>query len=70
MSETGGRGVNLQPYGVMIRERAKSGADAATLRAYRAVANDLLKGASGPAADDLRAALGDLDKAIAAKGGA
>jgi hypothetical protein len=67
MSETG-HGVNLQPYGVIIRERAKS-ADLHTLQAYRTVAHDLLQGASGPEADDLRASLGDLDKAIKAKGG-
>jgi hypothetical protein len=37
------------------------------LKAYREVASDLLKGASGPAADELKASLIDIDKAIAAK---
>jgi hypothetical protein len=68
MAEPGGRGVNMQPYGVMIREKSKS-ADLNTLQAYRIVAHDLLKGASGPGADDLRASLDDLEKAIKAKGG-
>jgi hypothetical protein len=68
MAEPGGRGVNMQPYGVMIREKSKS-ADLHTLQAYRVVAHDLLKDASGPGADDLRAALGDLEGAIRAKGG-
>jgi hypothetical protein len=68
MAEPGGRGVNLQPYGVMIREKSKS-ADLHALQAYRIVAHDLLKDASGPGADDLRASLDDLEKAIKAKGG-
>ena len=53
-------------YGVVIGEKCKT-ADLSTLKAYRTVANDLLKGASGPGADELRASLGDLDKAIAAQ---
>ena len=68
MVEYGGRGNGIQLYGVVLRDRIKS-ADAATLKAYRAVAHDLLHGASGPDADDLRAALGDLEGAIKAKGG-
>jgi hypothetical protein len=68
MSETS-HGVNVPPYGVLIREKIKSGADLQTLQAYRTVAHDLLQGASGPEADGLRASLGDLDKAIKAKGG-
>ena len=40
-----------------------------TLKAYRTVANDLLKGANGPAADELKASVGELDTAIAAKEG-
>jgi len=55
-------------YGVVIRDKCKT-ADLPTLQAYRTVANDLLKGASGSGVDDLRASLGDLDKAIKAKGG-
>ena len=59
----------IQPlYGVIIHDKCKT-ADLSTLKAYRTVAQDLLKGASGPGADDLRASLGDLDKAIAAKEG-
>jgi hypothetical protein len=64
-TESGG----IQPlYGVIIRDKCKM-ADVNTLKAYRTVANDLLKGASGPGANDLKASLGDLDKAIAAKEG-
>jgi hypothetical protein len=59
----------IQPlYGVIIHDKCGT-ADVSTLRAYRTVANDLLKGASGPAADDLKASVGELDKAIAAKEG-
>jgi hypothetical protein len=54
-------------YGVIIRDKCKS-ADAATLKAYKTVAEDLLKDHSGPDADDLKAAVKDLDAAIAAKG--
>jgi hypothetical protein len=57
----------IQPlYGVVIRDKCKT-ADLSMLQAYRTVAHDLLKGASGPAADELKASLGELDKAIAAK---
>ena len=50
-------------YGVVIRDKCKS-ADASTLKAYKTVAEDLLKDHSGPDAADLK----DLDNAIAAKG--
>jgi len=61
------RSGGIQPlYGVVIRDICKT-ADVSTLQAYRTVASDLLKGASGPGADELKASLGDLDKAIAAK---
>jgi hypothetical protein len=57
----------IQPlYGVIIRDKCKT-ADLSMLQAYRTVANDLLKDASGPAADELKASVGELDKAIAAK---
>lgn len=60
---------NLQPlYGKIICEKAKT-ADLTTLKAYRTVATDLIKGHSGPEAEDLRSCLGDLDTAIKAKGG-
>ena len=55
-------------YGVVIRDRCQT-ANLQTLQAYKTVANDLLKSASGSQADDLRASLGDLDKAIKSKGG-
>ena len=55
-------------YGVIIRAKAMT-ADLSVLQAYRTVANDLLKDASGPEADDLKSSLGDLSKAIKAKGG-
>jgi hypothetical protein len=59
----------IQPlYGVVIRDKCKT-ADVSTLKAYRSVAHDLLKGASGPGADELKASVGELDKAIAAKEG-
>jgi hypothetical protein len=60
----GGNGFLL--YGMIIRDKIKS-ASLDTLLAYRTVANDLLK--TGRDGDDgeLRASLGDLDKAIAAK---
>jgi len=57
----------IQPlYGVIIHDKCQT-ADVSTLKAYRIVANDLLKGASGPAADELKASLVELDKAIAEK---
>jgi hypothetical protein len=61
----GGSGNGMLLYGVVIRDKTKS-ADLATLQAYRTVAHDLLKGTDGDDGD-LRASLGDLDKAIAAK---
>jgi hypothetical protein len=54
-------------YGVIIRDKCKS-ADLDTLKAYKIVGHDLLNDHSGPDADDLKAALKDLDAAIAAKG--
>jgi len=59
---TGSGGI-VPLYGVIIRDKCKS-ADGATLRAYKTVAEDLLKGATGPDADDLRASLKDLDAAL------
>lgn len=57
----------IQPlYGVVIREKAKT-ADHRTLQAYKTVAEDMLKGASGPDADDLKASIAELDKALAKK---
>jgi len=58
----------IQPlYGVIIRDKCKT-ADPATLRAYKTVAEDLLKGAGGGAdAQDLRDAVKELDQALAAK---
>ena len=55
-------------YGPVIRDKAKT-ANLSVLQAYQTVANDLLKDASGPEADDLKSSLGDLSKAIKAKGG-
>jgi hypothetical protein len=60
----GGNGFLL--YGVIIRDRIKS-AGLDTLVAYRTVANDLLKDGGHGDDGELRASLGDLDKAIAAK---
>ena len=54
-----------QLYGVTVRDRIKS-ANLETLKAYKIVAHDLLK--TGDADDgQLRAALGDLEKALATK---
>src|SRR4051794_18542298 len=53
-------------YGVIIRDKCKS-SDVNTLMAYKTVAEDLLKDHHGPDAADLKEALKDLDKAIAAK---
>jgi hypothetical protein len=63
MAGVSGNGMLL--YGVILRDRINT-ADLNTLKAYRVVAQDLLKTGTG---DDgsLHAALGDLDKAIAAK---
>jgi hypothetical protein len=54
-------------YGVIIRDKCKS-ADLDTMKAYKVVGQDLLKDHSGPDAEDLKAALKDLDAAIAGKG--
>jgi hypothetical protein len=61
-----GSGGIVPLYGVIIRDKCKT-ADGATLRAYKTVAEDMLKGASGADADDLRASLKDLDAALAKK---
>lgn len=53
-------------YGVVIRDKCKI-ADLDTLKAYRTVAQDILKDYSGPDTDDLRAALGELETAIKKK---
>jgi hypothetical protein len=59
----------IQPlYGVIIRDKCKY-ADLPTLKAYKIVALDLLKGRQGSDADDLRASLKELDVAIATKSG-
>jgi hypothetical protein len=59
-----GSGTIRPLYGVIIRDKCKS-ADVDTLKAYKVVGHDLLKGCSGPDAEDLKEALKDLDKAIA-----
>ena len=69
MAEPGGYGGGggIRPlYGVIIRDKCKT-ADHATLRAYKIVAEDLLKDHKGADADDLRASLKDLDKALEGK---
>jgi hypothetical protein len=57
-----------QLYGVIIRDKCKT-ADLPTMQAYQMVGYDFLKDHAGPEAEDLRSALGDLDKAIKEKGG-
>lgn len=59
-----GSGTIRPLYGIIIRDKCKS-ADLDTLKAYKVVGNDLLKGHSGADADDLKAALKELDQAIA-----
>ena len=51
-------------YGVIIRDKCKT-ADAATLKAYKVVAEDMLKDHSGPDASDLKESIKELDAAIA-----
>jgi hypothetical protein len=53
-------------YGVIIRDKCKT-ADAATLKAYKIVAEDMLKDHQGPDAADLKESLKELDAAIAKK---
>jgi uncharacterized protein DUF1843 len=53
-------------YGVVIRDKCKS-ADVDTLKAYKTVAEDLLKDHDGADAKDLQEALKELDTAIASK---
>ena len=65
MAQHGGSGNGILLYGVILRDKIKS-ASLETLIAYRTVAQDLAKGKDGHDGD-LQGALGDLDKAIAAK---
>ena len=53
-------------YGVVIRDKCKS-SEVDTLKAYKTVAEDLLKDHDGPDAKDLAEAVKELDKAIASK---
>jgi hypothetical protein len=62
-----GSGTVRQLYGVIIRDKCKS-SDVETLKAYKIVAQDLVKDHKGDDAKDLEDAIKDLDKAIAAKG--
>ena len=55
-------------YGVIIRDKCKS-SDVNTLKAYKIVAEDLLKDHKGSDAKDLADAVKELDHAIAAKHG-
>jgi hypothetical protein len=68
MSESSysGSGGIRQFYGVIIRDKCKT-ADANTLRAYKTVANDLLKDAKGSEVEELKSALAELDKALGSK---
>ena len=53
-------------YGVIIRDKCKT-ADLNTLKAYRAVAQDMAND-NGPDAKELGDSIKELDAAIAAKG--
>jgi hypothetical protein len=53
-------------YGVIIHDKCKT-ADLATLKAYKAVAQDLAND-KGPDAEELAGLIKELDSAIAAKG--
>jgi hypothetical protein len=50
-------------YGVIIRDKCKS-ADAATLRAYKTVCEDLLKDASAEEKKELNDSIQTIDKAL------
>jgi hypothetical protein len=65
MADTYGSGPRLF-YAVIIRDKCKT-ADHATLQAYKTVGHDLLKDHHGPEAEELKKALGDLDKTLAGK---
>lgn len=65
MAEYGGGGDIRLLYGVILRDKAKT-ADKETLMAYRLVVSDLMHGASEEAAEDLKGALGELEKALQA----
>jgi hypothetical protein len=60
---SGGTASNRQLYGVILRDKIKT-ADLATLQAYHVVAKDLLQDGDD---SDLRAAVADLEKVLAAK---
>jgi hypothetical protein len=64
MAQSGG----IRPlYGVIIRDKCKT-ADPATLRAYKVVAEDLLKdNPSGEGVEDLRNAVKELEGALRGK---
>jgi hypothetical protein len=64
MASSGSGGIRPL-YGVIIRDKCKT-ADAATLTAYKIVAEDLLKSHGGDDSD-LKDAVKELDHAIAAK---
>ena len=53
-------------YGVIIRDKCKS-ADVDTLKAYKVVAEDMLKSHEGPDAHDLKEAVKELDQVIKSK---
>ncbi len=64
-----GQSGGIRPlYGVIIRDKCKS-ADAETLRAYKKVAEDILKDHKGGDGDvqDLRDSVKEIDKALAGK---
>jgi hypothetical protein len=56
-------------YGVIIRDKIKTTTNPETLKAYKTVAEDILKDAPSGQADvqDLRDAVKELDTAMAAK---
>ena len=56
-------GQNILLYGVVMRDKSRT-ADASTLTAYKTVAEDLLKDASGVEADELKEALSHIDAAL------
>ena len=61
-----GSGTIRPLYGVIIRDKCKS-ADVDTLKAYRTVAQDMLKD-KGPDAEELAGSIKELDQAIAKHG--
>ena len=67
MAPTSSSGGMIALYGVVLQDKCRT-ASLTTLRAYKAVAADLLKDSKGAAAGELREAVKSISAAISAKG--